>query len=73
MATPKLPRDGDYFATVALETEDHAAAVEVVDRMVQFALLSPVTTTRVTFTRAEARDVAYSMIEATQRMIEEGS
>jgi hypothetical protein len=48
------PNGGHYFATVPLETEDHAASIEVVDRMVQLAILGPAVTTRTTFTRAEA-------------------
>jgi hypothetical protein len=68
MAASNLPGDGgDYFATIPLETENHAAAVEVAAGMIQLVLLGPVVTARTTFTRGEARSVAMSMIEASQR------
>jgi hypothetical protein len=64
--------DSDYFVAIPLETEDHAITVEVVHEMVQVAILGPVSIVRMTFTRAEACDPAYRMIEATQRIAEEG-
>jgi hypothetical protein len=64
--------DGDYFAAVPLETaEDHAATVEVAAGMVPLAFLGPVVTTTATLTRAEARDVAYHVIEASQQITKE--
>ncbi|HEX2125316.1 MAG TPA: hypothetical protein VHF45_01995 [Thermoleophilaceae bacterium] len=41
--------------------------------MIQLALLGPVTTTRATFTRGEARSVALAVIHASQQIAEDDS
>jgi hypothetical protein len=65
------PNGGEFFTAIPLETQDHAATIEVADGMIQLALLGPVTITRATFTRGEARDVALAVIHATQQINEE--
>lgn len=72
-ANSNVPGDGDYFAAVPLETEDHAASVEVAAEMVLVRVLGPVVTVGLTFTRAGAREVAYRVIEASQRITEEAN
>ena len=60
------PGGGERFTAVPLETEDHAATVEAAVGMVRLAILGPITTTKATLTRHEARTVAQAMITASQ-------
>ncbi len=62
---------GDFFVAVPLETEDHAATVEVAAGMVRLAILGPVTTGTATLACAEARAVALAMIDASQQIDKE--
>jgi hypothetical protein len=65
------PGGGDFFVAVPLKTEDHAATVEVVIKMVRLAFLGPVTTHTTTLTRGEARSVALAVMDASQQIEEE--
>lgn len=67
MASEKPNRD-DYFVARPLEASEHAFIVETVADAVQLAFFGPVAVTRMTFTRAEARDVAYHVIRACQEI-----
>jgi hypothetical protein len=60
-----------YFVALPLEASEHAFTVEVAADAVQFALLGRVAITRMTFTRHEARKVAYHMLRASQEIDEE--
>jgi hypothetical protein len=60
------PNSGDGFSVVPLEADEHTATVDVQDAMVQVGVLGPVTVTRITLTRREARAVALAMVEASQ-------
>jgi hypothetical protein len=70
MADEKPNRDG-YFVARAFEAPEHAFTIEVVADAIQVAFLGPVATTRLTLTRAETRDVACHMMEASQQIDEE--
>jgi hypothetical protein len=65
------PNGDEFFVAIPLETQDHAATVEVAAGMVQLALLGPITTTRATFTRGEARSVALAVIHTTQQITDD--
>jgi hypothetical protein len=67
------PNRDDYFVALPLEASEHAFTVEVVADAVQLAFLGPVTVTRATFTRREARDVALALIGRSQQIVEEES
>jgi hypothetical protein len=62
---------GHYFATVPFEAEQHAAAVETQAGMVVVVWLGPVSSVSTTLSRAEAREVALHMVEASQQINEE--
>ena len=62
---------GDFFVAVPLETEDHAATIEVAVEMVRLAFLGPVTTHTATLTRGEARSVALAVMDASHQTKEE--
>jgi hypothetical protein len=66
------PNGDSYYTAVPLEDEGAATAVEVVEGMVQLVIFGPVVTATATFTRAECRDVAYRLVEASQSIWEEG-
>jgi hypothetical protein len=71
-ASSNVPEDdGSYYAAIPLEDEGFAASVETVEGMVRLVLVGPVVTATAVFSRAETRDVAYRMIEASQRLWEE--
>jgi hypothetical protein len=65
------PNGDGYFAAVPLETEDHAATVEVAAGMVLLKVLGPVTTQSVAFARGEARTTGVAVIDASQHIEEE--
>jgi hypothetical protein len=64
--------EGEYFAAVALEAADHAATIETAAGMILLRIVGPAVTVGVTLTRAEARDMAYRTIEASQWLWERG-
>ena len=51
---------------VELGAAEHVALVEVVSGMVQVTILSPVVTTALVLTRAEARAAALALVDASQ-------
>jgi hypothetical protein len=60
------PGGGERFTAVPLETDTHAATVEAAVGMVRLAILGPVTATKATLTRQEARTGAQAMMAASQ-------
>jgi hypothetical protein len=71
MTAPDYPGGGEFFVAVPLETEDHAATVEVAIKMVQVQFLGPVNCITTTLTRREAQAVALAMIDASHQTKEE--
>jgi hypothetical protein len=71
MTAPDYPGGDDFFVAVPLETEDHAATVEVAIKMVRLAFLGPVTTHTTSLTRGEARSVALAVMDASQQIEDE--
>jgi prolyl-tRNA editing enzyme YbaK/EbsC (Cys-tRNA(Pro) deacylase) len=65
------PNGDEFFVAIPLETQDHAATVEVAAGMVQLAIRGPVAITRTVLTRAEARDVVLAVIHASQQIDDE--
>ena len=62
----KHPGGGERFTAVPLETDMHAATVEAAVGRVRLAILGPVSTTKATLTRHEARTVGLAMVAASQ-------
>jgi hypothetical protein len=70
MASEKPNRD-DYFVARPLEASKHAFIVELSPTLSGWRSSVRFAVTRMTFTRAEARDVAYHVIEVSQQIDEE--
>lgn len=69
MARSNVPgAGGDFFTTVDLDADEHAAAVEISDSMVKLTVFGPVVNVSTTLDRSEARAVALAVIDASQQI-----